>query len=76
MNWDKKEAGLFQYYSQLYEKIYEKYTINVLKTIEIKGFIGRNRRNENRYRYYELDFINILILGCFYRSSSTVKVKK
>ena len=35
--------------------------ISMLKSLEIKGFIGGNRENEIRNRYSETDFINVHI---------------
>ena len=34
---------------------------NKIKPNKTKEFIGGNRRNETRYRYYEADFINVRI---------------
>ena len=40
-------------------KICDKAIISMMKSLEIKGFIGGNIKNEIRNRYYETDFINV-----------------
>ena len=35
--------------------------MSMLKSLETKGFIGGNRKNETWNRYYEADFINVHI---------------